>query len=291
MTYHEVALSPSDGQMSDLSQGIEVRLSKPHFSQVVPFHLRLAQARRYQKAALSGKSFNLKLSAAQIKHMHKMGSGRFSDILRAGYKFAKPALRKGLHAGTQWAEDRVADKLGLQEGEGFFGDLARNVGHFGVDRLVGFAGGSAQPQARTQAGEGFLSDVFKSVGLGVGGTSGKRGGDARPAPQRLLRQQDGEGFFGDLARKVGHIGVNGLVSLAGGSAAPKKRAPRLANVQGEGFFGDMARKVGHFGVDGLVGALGGGINPYANPNEQVAAVARRNGRFQKKAGLGSGLYQ
>lgn len=195
MVYHEVKLGPTEGQLSDLASGIEVKLSPEHLVGDIPFQLTTAQLKKLQKAASAGKGCTLKFKAAQIKHMGQKGSGRFSDLLKRGFEMAKPLLQSGLHKGIEYGgqmlENKLSDMAGLQQGSGFFGDIVRSVGNVGVGALANLAGGSVKPK------------VSKKHKAACGQCS-----------------QCGAGFFGDLVRGVGNVGVGALANLAGGSVNP-----------------------------------------------------------------------
>jgi hypothetical protein len=270
MVYHHAPMNPTNGQMSDLINGEEIKLGPHHLQGEIPIFLTTAQARKAMKALAAGKGCTLKMSMAQLKHHATHGTGFFSDLVRKGINFARPYARKGLAAGARYLENKVADLAHLnppKEGSGFLSDLIGSIG-LGVapphmQRQVG-------QQKNCMQGEGFLSDALSSIGLGV--TPKKKGKHA------FQGKKQGKGVFGDAARWLGHAGVNGLVGLTGLGVKPK-RAPK----KGKGVFGDAARWLGHAGVNGLVGLTGLGVNP-----EQTQQMQLMEALGKKK--LGEGLY-
>jgi hypothetical protein len=186
MVYHQVLLNPTEGQMSDLSSGEEVKLQHKHIAGDVMFHLTTAQLKKIEKAHAMGKACTLKFSAAQLKHMMQNGSGRFRDLLGEAYDAIKPTLAKGVDSALTYAKDRAVDKINhmvgfKQKGKGFFGDAAKWLGHTAVDGAVGALGGSVKPKRTKQAGKGWLGDAAEWLGhTAVDGAVGALGGGLNP---------------------------------------------------------------------------------------------------------------
>jgi hypothetical protein len=169
--------------MADLALGDAITLSPKHFSGEVVFKLTTAQKKKIEKAMAAGRGCQLKLSAAQIKHMAQKGSGRFTDFLRsgvsAGVDLLKPMVKAGVAKGIDMGADIVAkkgskfikDKVGLgarpankrptgparpfvpivdQDGNGWLGKLARKAAHGGVDfigDMMGVGAATGRPVA------------------------------------------------------------------------------------------------------------------------------------------------
>jgi hypothetical protein len=262
MVYHLAQMNPTEGQMSDLCQGEEIKLGHHHLQGEIPMFLTTAQVRKAMKSHSAGKGCTMKMTMAQLKHHATHGTGFFSDLIRKGINFARPYARKGLAAGARYLENKVADLAHLnppKEGTGFLSDLIGSIG-LGVapphmSRQTG--------QQKGMQGEGFLSDALSSIGLGV-------------APKKRGAKK-GKGVFGDILRGAGHAGVSGLVGLTGLGVKPKRAK------KGEGFLGNALGWIGHKGVDGLVGLTGLGVNP-----KQMEQMQLMQALGKKK--LGEGLY-
>lgn len=202
MVYHKAQLGISEPQAQLLSAGDEVKLSHAHLQGSCEFLLTTAQMKRIAKARASGKGCLLKLSASQLKHMGQHGSGRFSDMLKAGYSYFKPGLRNaakdGIRYGTDWAGEKLLDKVGLgkQEGEGFLDFLGLGVQphHAQLQQMQ---------QRKGQAGSGFLGDIIKGgsgwlVNKGVGALG--LGVKPRKLTASRAKKQIGGGFLGDAIK-------------------------------------------------------------------------------------------
>ena len=236
MVYHQVTLGPSEAQMASLAEGDPTHLPAKNFKGDVQFHLTTAQVRKLEKAQASGKGCLLKLSAAQVKMMAQKGSGRFTDLLRKGYSMAKPLLRAGLKKGISYGAKRleqgISDAANL-EGEGFFGNLARNVAHAGVDVIANSVGagmgvplpGQIHPH-QVHVGGWFGSDVF--------------GGKIKPARKTKM----GKGFFGNLAKKAAHAGVDFVADSVGAGVDPNPRSNANEGLRAALFQKKVAIKAG-----------------------------------------------
>jgi hypothetical protein len=272
MVYHHAPMNPTNGQMSDLINGEEIKLGPHHLQGEIPIFLTTAQARKAMKALAAGKGCTLKMSMAQLKHHATHGTGFFSDLVRKGINFARPYARKGLAAGARYLENKVADLAHLnppKEGTGFLSDL---IGSIGLGVAPPHMARQTGQQKNCMQGEGFLSDALSSIGLGV-------------APKKNGKKQ-GKGVFGDILRGAGHAGVSGLVGLTGLGVKPKRGKhafPAKRAKQGTGFLGNALGWIGHKGIDGLVGLTGLGVNP-----EQTQQMQLMEALGKKK--LGEGLY-
>ena len=234
MVYHEVTLGPSEGQLMSLANGEKVSLAHDNFEGDVPFHLTTAQVKRIAAAHAAGKGCTLKLSAAQVKRHGMQGSGRFGDLIRAGWDYAKPMAQDlasqgvdaGLRYGAQKVGDYAKDKLGLRkQGKGFFGSVIRG----GVDGGLNAFGLGAQQQ-----GEGFFGNVIRGGVDGGLNAFGLGANVARPPPPKIVMSdcppvmvavpvtgpQQGKGFFGSVIRG----GVNGGLNAFGLGAKQKKKS-------------------------------------------------------------------
>ncbi len=152
MVYHDVTLGHSEGQLMSLANGEKVQLGRENMDGDCPFQLTTAQVNRIAKAYAGGKGCTLQLSAAQVKKHGMQGSGRFGDLIRAGWDMAKPLAkdlaRQGVKAGVNYGANKLGDyangKLGLQNGEGFFGNILRRGAHGLTDMAIDSTGLGAQ---------------------------------------------------------------------------------------------------------------------------------------------------
>jgi hypothetical protein len=254
MVYSEVSLNPTEGQMHDLANGDEVKLSHQHIAGQVPFHLTTAQIKKLMKAHAAGKGATLKFSKAQLKFNFQNGGGIFQDILSKVVEYGKPLARKAAGAAIDYGANKLRGYAGIdQKGSGFLGDAGKWLGHHAVDGLVGMTG--------LGVGMGRDPDFSSHQGLATG-----------------MRPTQGKGVVSDFFGSIG-LGVG-----------QKKQKGRKSKQQGEGFFGDAAKWLGHKGVDAIAGALGGSVNPnpLANQNERIASALYS--KKMVKASQGQGLW-
>lgn len=155
MVYHHVMVHPTEGQMSDLSMGEEVKLSHHHLKGDVQLIFTTAQCRKLERALAAGKGCTLKFSAQQLKYHAAHGVGVFAEGVRSG---------KGiLGSAARWlgkaAVDGLVDWTGLgvapKEGKGFVGDAARWLGKTAVDGLVAVSGLGVKPKKK-KTGKGLF---------------------------------------------------------------------------------------------------------------------------------------
>lgn len=281
--YEAITLGPTEGQLSDLSQGNAVLLSAEHLKGDVTFHLTKAQLARVQKALEKGKGCKLSLSKAQIKHMAQHGSGRFSDMLKNIYSFAKPALRSGLKSALNLGKDFIENKIvkaANLEGDGWFSDILRRGAHGVVDFVADKAGGGIAEDEAKAGLRGFLTDAMKR--------------DIQALQK--VRQQQGSGWFSNLVKGLAHGGVD-LIANAVGGALIRPPPAQLRVLQ------DLADRRGHKWLtstaarldgDGFFSSLFGGAIVEGAPKQAnigAANEALRASLFQKKVNLdqGSGL--
>lgn len=212
--YHAVTLGPSEGQMSDLAQGDAIQLSPKHFTGDVQLKLTTTQLKRIQKAKAAGRGCTLRFTPAQIRHMAQMGSGRFTDLLRSGVNYVKPIVRRGIAKGLDMGADFVSGKLtgavkqgnrfvkkkiGVQEGEGWLGKLAKKAAHGGVDFVGDMLGVGAKPANRRPTGPARRAEPMQDV-------------------------QGGAGWIGKLGKKIAHGGVDFVGDMLGVGVAPNPKA-------------------------------------------------------------------
>jgi len=173
--------------MTDLALGDAITLSPKHFSGDVVFKLTTAQLKKIEKAMAAGKGCQLKLSAAQIRHMAQKGSGRFTDYLRsgvnAGVSLLKPIVRAGVAKGIDMGTDFVTGKIS---------DQVKKGGKF-IKGKVG-------------------------VGSGARPANKRPTGPARPFVPFL--PQEGDGWLGKLGKKLAHGGVDFVGDMLGVGAMP-----------------------------------------------------------------------
>ena len=230
MVYFPTTLGPSQGQIMDLTSGNEVKLSPQHLKGAVTFSLTTAQKRKIEKARAAGRGCTLKFSAAQVRHHAKHGDGIIRDYANKGIDFMRPivrhGIRAGLNAGRDYVQDKAEDVLGLKpkKGKGFLSKLVRRGAHGRVDVIGDTLGGSARPANRyppraliqkPQQGDGFISSLFGSIGLGAG--------EAPVAPPQI-RRKHGKGFLSKLARRAAHGAIDVIGDTLGGSANPNPMA-------------------------------------------------------------------
>ena len=198
--------------MADLALGDMITLSPKHFKGDVVFKLTTAQLKKIEKAMAAGRGCQLKLSAAQIRHMAQKGNGKFTDYLRSGVNYIKPIVRagvaKGIDMGADFVSDKLADgvkkgskyvkgKVGVdQQGKGWIGKLGKKLAHGGVDFVGDMLGVGAKPANRRPTG---------------------------PA-RRAEPMQEGNGWLGKLARKAAHGGVDFVGDMLGVGAMPNPNA-------------------------------------------------------------------
>ena len=166
--------------MADLALGDAVTLSPKHFTGEVVFKLTTTQLKRLEKAMAAGRGCQLKLSAAQIKHMAQKGSGKFTDLLRSGVNYVKPIVQTGVAKGAQGAEyvsDQIQEgskyvrkKLGMK-GKGFIGRIGKKLAHGAIDVAGDMMGIGAKPANRRPTGPARHAEPLE--GGSLMGTLGK----------------------------------------------------------------------------------------------------------------------
>jgi hypothetical protein len=274
MVYHSTDVGPTQGQLADLAEGLEVKLSPQHLKGDVTFHLTGTQLKRLQAAQASGRGCTLKFSKAQLKHTAQHGSGRFSDLLKTGYSFLKPSLAKGVDAGASWLAGKAADKL---------------------KDVVGLSGSGIGPhypghRKHMQDGSGW-GDILKQIAHGaVDVGANLLGGKIRKGPHYIghrKHMQDGSGW-GDILKQIAHGAVDVGANMLGGKIRKGPHYPgHRKHMQDGSGWGDILKQIAHGAVDVGANLLGGGLqpNPYANPMEGLRAAV-----LQKKITVGRGLY-
>ena len=208
--------------MADLALGDAVTLSPKHFAGKVVFKLTTAQKKKIEKAMAAGRGCQLKLSAAQIKHMAQKGNGRFTDYLRSGVNYIKPIVRagvaKGIDAGADFVSKQgsryVKKKLGVQQGDGWLGKLGKKLAHGGID----FVG--------DMLGVGAVDPGKPRVGSGARPANVRKPGPARTKGALVASEQmEGAGWLGKLGKKMAHGGVDFVGDMMGvGAAIPNPHA-------------------------------------------------------------------
>lgn len=204
--------------MADLALGDAVTLSPKHFQGDVPFKLTTTQLKRLEKAKAAGRGCQLKLTAAQVRHMAQKGNGKFTDYLRSGVNYIKPIVRKGVAQGidavAKQGSKYVKKKLGVdQQGEGWLGNLGKKLAHGGVDFVGDMLGVGAAP-------------AKPRVGSGAKPANKHKAGPARTKGALVATEQmEGAGWLGRLGKKLAHGGVDFVGDMMGvGAAAPNPNA-------------------------------------------------------------------
>ena len=293
MVYHRALLNPTEGQVSDLMKGVEVKLGPDNISGDVAFKLNTAQMKRLAAAAEKGRGCTLKFTAAQVKHMAMNGEGVIGDLAKVAFNVLKPALRNGLNKGITYVRGKAQNKI--NDGLDWVQDKTQDKLE-GALRLKGDGFGSFFKGVLKKGAHGLV-DVAADA---LGGTAGKRGGALLNKPSRYRGgparppqlgsgckcekcgvEQSGSGWFSSLLKGVAH----GAINVIGGSVKMGPGAKCICescghSQKGAGWFSNLLKTVAHGAVD----VIGGSVNPHANVNEQIYAALN-----QKKVAAGSGL--
>jgi hypothetical protein len=224
MTYYDVQLGPTQGQLMDLAKGEKVLLGPHHLKGSVTFRLNATQAKRVAAAAAAGRGTTLKLSKMQITHAQRGGSlvsDAWSAVKEPVKGVARAGVKFGLNQGAKLAQ-KGAD-YGIEQGSKLARKGAAKLIEKGVDmaqskleQLFGIKSGSGLfhgtkvtplqmmklQNLHAQHGSGFLSGLLGSFGLGLGA--------GRPYAEQL-----GAGWLGSLLKKVAHGGVDLIANVAG----------------------------------------------------------------------------
>ena len=161
MVYHRALLNPTDGQISDLMQGTEVKLGPSNTDGDVAFKLTTVQMKKIATAVASNKGCTLKFSAAQVKHMAVHGEGFISDMAAEAFKALKPALRSGLNKGVKFVRGKAQNKI--NDGLDYIEDKVQDKAESAL-RLKGDGFGSFMKKALRKGAHGLVDVAADAIG-------------------------------------------------------------------------------------------------------------------------------
>jgi hypothetical protein len=197
MTYHPVSLNLSDAQMEKLSNGDSIRLKVEQLQGGDDtVYLTQTQINKISSSLDKGVGMTLKMSATQIRHQVKFGSGRFTDFLsgiwgklKDGAKALPGFINKQF--GDQ-AQTAITDAIGSQ-----------------LDGLTAGVAGSTMRGISNKAG--FLPNPAKKA-LADLASSGLTFANSE-AKQRIMdllsglrATYGGAGLFGDIFGSIPVVG-------------------------------------------------------------------------------------
>ncbi len=179
-------------QIKKLAKGMGVRVAHNHLTGSHVVHLTKRQLNKVKKSSRNGVGMVLRMSPTQIRHNMK-GGGIFDTIKDLAWSGAKAIAPKAIDYASGYLKSQIGSGMSLRRsqsksGKGFFGDLIKGVGSYGVNALAGLAGGRLRKRASRR------------------------------------KSKSGKGIFGDIIRGVGSYGVNALAGLAGGRIRKRRKS-------------------------------------------------------------------